>query len=157
MLKSFRGPPRRQILGPPQGGRSPAEAPPMSPVASGELIITELSWGFLGAFARPRNHSFPARKLTFRAKMTVWETHTSRAIKTVLEICQQLPRTKAELFELLENSLRRRGLLSNIRKNSTMGAPKLERELRKSLKSADSSSGSEGRWPKTRTPARFAL
>ena len=35
-------------------------------------------------------------------------------------------------------------------KNSAVAAPKVERELRNSLKRADSSSGSEGRWPKTR-------
>ena len=80
-----------------------------------------MSWGYLGALARPRNHGFPTGTLTFRAKMTVWETHTFRAIKTVLEICQQLPRTKTEMFELLENSPRRRGLLSNIQKTARSG------------------------------------
>ena len=53
--------------------------------------------------------------------MTVWEAHTLRAIKTVLEICQQLPRTKHERFELLEDSPRRQGLLSKRRKTTRSG------------------------------------
>ena len=123
---------------PAQPGPTRLTPPPESPF-----------WGFLGALARPGNPSFLQGKLTFRAKMTVGEIHAYRAIKTALEIRQQLPQTKIDLFQTR--------IIKQNSKNSAIGAPKLERELRKPLKNADSSSGSESRWPKTRTPARFAL
>ena len=114
MLRSFRGPPRRQILGPPKGGRS-------------SINRFRSSWGGpLLELSLGQEIIISCKKLTFRARMAVWETHTSRAIKTVLEICWQLPRTKLELFELLENSPRRRGLLSKPRKKNAIGVPKLE-------------------------------
>ena len=65
---------------------------------AGLELSWKMSWSYVGAFARPRNHSFLAGKLTFLAQTTVRETQTFRIIETVRESCQQIPRTKIELF-----------------------------------------------------------
>ena len=135
--------------GPARTGPTPAQPRLNPPRGSTVLLVEALKW----SSPSPKKSCFPSGKLTFRARRTVWQTHPFRAIKSALEIRQQLPRRNVDLFSQPPQTR----IIKQNSKNSAIGAPKLERELRKSLKSADSSSGSEGRWPKTRTPARFAL